>query len=269
MLNHLKNRLLGSNRRALVRGLFLCGSVFLSCPAQPSPPPGTAEVGQIVVLVDGQGHRIYVNTQEQDSAFKFRDSSSQNNCSALASRNPGLASLIRQAADRHQMDPDLIHAVVRVESGCNSRAVSRKGAMGMMQLIPATARRFGVENPFDPEQNIEGGTSYLKYLLGLFDGNLALSLAAYNAGENSVLREGGIPPFPETREYVRRVRSFYQPVLASNASESRAGAGNSALGVWSAKRPVRTGKAAAQTLKPMGAPLYRYVDAQGVLHIEQ
>ncbi len=135
-----------------------------------------------------------------------------------------------------------------------------------MQLIPATARRFGVDDPFDPKQNIEGGTSYLKYLLGLFDGNLALTLAAYNAGENSVLREGGIPPFPETREYVRKVRSFYQPFPASNANGDEAGAGGSALGAWRLKRSVKTGKA---TTKPLSPPLYTYVDGQGVRHIEQ
>ncbi len=264
MLNHLENRLLGSTRTGLARALLLWGTLFLACPAQPSPPPRRAEVGQIVVLVDDQGRRIYINTQEQDSGFGIWDSACQNNRSALASRNPGLASLIRQAADRHQVDPDLIHAIVNIESGCDSRAVSRKGAMGLMQLIPATARRFGVEDPFDPRQNIEGGTSYLKYLLGLFDGDLALSLAAYNAGENSVLREGGIPPFPETREYVRRVKSFYQPVSAS-----KAGAGTSALGVWSPKRSVKTGRATAQVVKPISVPLYTYVDAQGVLHVEQ
>ncbi len=255
MLNHLKNLRLQSTF-TLARALLLLGMFSLTQQALPSPPAGTGEGHHIVELVDAQGRRIYINTEEQDSGFGIQDSALQSNCRALASRNTGLASLIRQVADRHQLDPDLIHAIVNVESGCDSRALSPKGAMGLMQLVPATARRFGVEDPFDPKQNIEGGASYLKYLLGLFDGDLGLSLAAYNAGENSVLRKGGIPPFPETQDYVRKVRSLYPRVSASHSSGS-------------SQQVARTGKATAQAASLIGLPLYAYVDGQGVLHVEQ
>ena len=117
--------------------------------------------------------------------------------------------LIVSTAERHSIDPDLVRAVVKVESNFNPAAVSRKGATGLMQLMPTTARRFGVGNIFDPEENLDGGVRYLKHLLGLFEGNLALSLAAYNAGEKAVARYGGIPPYPETRRYVRKVSSLY------------------------------------------------------------
>ena len=255
MLNHLRNLRLGSTS-ALARALLLLGTFSFTRPAQPSPPPGKGEVGQIVELVDAQGRRIYINTERLDSGFRIHDSASRGNCPALGSGGTGLACLIQQAADRRQLDPDLIHAIVNVESGCDPRALSPKGAMGLMQLVPATARRFGVEDPFDPKQNIEGGTSYLKYLLALFDGDLGLSLAAYNAGENLVLRRGGIPPFPETRDYVRKVRSLYPFVSASQSS------GNP-------KRAVKAGEGTAHAASPAGLPFYTYVDGQGVLHVEQ
>jgi hypothetical protein len=263
MLNHLRIRLVGGTCTGLAWALLLVETFVLTCPARPSPPPRTAECSQIVILVDDQGRRIYINAQEQ-AGPGTRDLAPNRRSFLLSARDPELATLIQKAADRHQVDPDLIHAIVHVESGYDSRAVSSKGAIGLMQLIPATARRFGVEDPFDPRQNIEGGTSYLQYLLGLFDGNLALSLAAYNAGENSVLREGGIPPFPETREYVRKVRSIYQPVLASELSKSPASFRTS-----NRKRPGKGAKATEQALEQTAPPFYRYIDAQGVLHIEQ
>jgi hypothetical protein len=268
MLTQLKIHLVWGKGAGLVGALLLGVTVVLTCPARPSPPPRTAEASQIVELVDEQGRRIYINTSEQDSGrgnrYSFNDHSS-----LWSDRNPELARLIQKAADRHQVDPDLIRAIVHVESGYDQRAVSSKGAMGLMQLIPATARRFGVQDPFDPRQNIEGGTSYLKYLLGLFDGNLGLSLAAYNAGENSVLREGGIPRFPETQEYVRKVRSIYQPLPASQPAESRVSAGTSGVRTSSRKRWGKTGTATEQIPEPADAPFYTYIDAQGVLHVEQ
>ena len=119
--------------------------------------------------------------------------------------------MVEQTANRFKVDPELVHAIIRVESGYDPQAISSKGAMGLMQLIPATAQRFGVANPFDPKQNIEGGVNYLKYLLNLFGGNLPLSLAAYNAGEHTVQRSGGIPAIPETQNYVRKITGIYQP----------------------------------------------------------
>lgn len=120
---------------------------------------------------------------------------------------PALATLVDQIAQQHDVDRDLVHSMIRVESNYNPFAVSNKGALGLMQLVPATARRFGVADVFDPAQNVEGGVRYLKYLLDLYEGDhqLTLALAAYNAGEGAVERYRGVPPFRETRDYVYRV----------------------------------------------------------------
>ena len=122
-----------------------------------------------------------------------------------------LVPIINDTARAHGLDPRLVHAVIRAESGYNSNAVSSKGAVGLMQLIPATAQRYGVQNSYDPGQNIQGGTRYLRDLLKLFNGNLELAIAGYNAGENAVIRAGNrIPPYPETMAYVPKVLSFYR-----------------------------------------------------------
>ena len=116
---------------------------------------------------------------------------------------------IREAASLYQIPEALVRAVIRVESNFDSRAISRANAQGLMQLIPATAERMLVSDPFDARQNVLGGTRYLRVLANLFNGNLQLTLAAYNAGENAVIRYRGIPPYEETQAYVARVLSFY------------------------------------------------------------
>lgn len=113
--------------------------------------------------------------------------------------------MVEHIARRHEVEPVLVHSMMRVESNYNPRAVSPKGAEGLMQLMPGTARRFGVKNSFNPAQNIEGGVRYLKYLLELYGGDQRLALAAYNAGEGAVAKHGGIPPYQETRNYVYQV----------------------------------------------------------------
>jgi soluble lytic murein transglycosylase-like protein len=122
---------------------------------------------------------------------------------------PQIDAAIEQAAARHNVDPNLVRSVVKVESNFNPNAVSRKGAMGLMQLMPSTARQLHVNNPFDPQQNIDAGVRHLKSLLESYGGDIKLSLAAYNAGTGAVARSAGVPHFAETRSYVRRITELY------------------------------------------------------------
>jgi soluble lytic murein transglycosylase-like protein len=129
---------------------------------------------------------------------------------AMQRRRDALAPMIERVAKEARLRPELVHAVIRAESAYRADAVSSKGAVGLMQLMPATAERFGVKDRRDPEQNLRGGTTYLRELIELFDRDLRLALAAYNAGENAVIRYGHkIPPYRETQDYVRKVLRFY------------------------------------------------------------
>jgi soluble lytic murein transglycosylase-like protein len=128
---------------------------------------------------------------------------------------------IMKAAERAGIDPVLVHAVIRVESGYNARAVSPRGAVGLMQVIPGTARRYGVDDLLQPSSNISAGTQYLSHLMRIFEGDVRLALAAYNAGENAVLRYGRrIPPYRETASYVPRVLSTYRAMSALPAGDA-------------------------------------------------
>jgi len=116
---------------------------------------------------------------------------------------------IDQAATKHNVDPNLVRSVIKVESNFNPNAVSNKGAMGLMQLMPQTARQLNVTNPFDPEQNVDAGVRHLKQLMESFGGDVKLGLAAYNAGQGAVARSNGVPHFTETRNYVKRITDLY------------------------------------------------------------
>lgn len=151
--------------------------------------------------------------------------------------------LVETIANTHGVDPNLISAVMKQESNFNRFAVSPKNARGLMQLIPATGRRFGVQDFFDPQQNIEAGVRYLKFLLEKFNGNIELALAGYNAGENLVARLGRVPAITETRNYVRKISAAYRPVAG-------------------VVPPV----AAAVAPVPAPAQIYRSVDNRGVTH---
>ncbi len=130
-------------------------------------------------------------------------------------------SAIAQAAARHNVDPNLVRAVVKVESNFNPNALSRKGAMGLMQLMPSTAKQLKVKNPFDPEQNVDAGVRHLKQLLESYNGDIKLTLAAYNAGAGAVARSSGVPRYDETQNYVRRITNLYYGVSAFDSGPSR------------------------------------------------
>ena len=140
-----------------------------------------------------------------------RPKAAADSLSAMRERRARLAPLIERAAQEAQLLPALVHAVVRAESAYRADAVSSKGAVGLMQLMPATAERYGVVDRRDPVQNLSGGSRYLSDLLQMFDGDLQLALAGYNAGEQAVIRHGNrIPPYAETQDYVRKVIRFYR-----------------------------------------------------------
>lgn len=152
---------------------------------------------------------------------------------------------VHRFAQQHRVDPALVIAIVDVESQWDRRAVSPKGAKGLMQLMPETARRYGVRDVFDPAENIEAGTRHLRYLLDTFRGDLRLALAAYNAGEQAVRSAGGVPPIPETRAYVTAVMSQY--ALARATAGLHAASAPPSLNLPGLQGPARVIKAAASS----------------------
>jgi soluble lytic murein transglycosylase-like protein len=143
---------------------------------------------------------IYINSESSITGF---------NHPAVSIDRDGTEKLVREAAERHRVDPALVRAVIQAESNWNPKAYSRKGAGGLMQLIPTTAKRYGALDLFDPQQNINAGVKYLRTLLERYNGNLDLALAAYNAGEGAVDRAHGVPSYRETRSYVQKVQNAY------------------------------------------------------------
>ena len=175
---------------------------------------------QIAKVMDDGGRQFFINSEPPPSKFRATKSRATiylpSESSFTGKSRPamnidrdGVEKLVREAADRHHMDPALVRAVIETESGWNPAAKSRKGALGLMQLIPTTAVRFGVNDAFSPQQNVDAGVRYLKTLLQRYNGNLDLALAAYNAGEGAVDRAHGVPTFRETRDYVQKVQNAY------------------------------------------------------------
>lgn len=165
-----------------------------------SPPSGALEGASAAITVQNGA------AAAQSSAVT---ASNPDASGASNSKEDRLDRIVREAAERHNVDPALVKAVISTESSWNPGAVSRKGAVGLMQLIPGTARRYGVNNSFDPAQNVEGGTLYLRSLLDRYDGDLPKTLAAYNAGERAVDLSRGVPVYAETQDYVRKVSYRY------------------------------------------------------------
>jgi soluble lytic murein transglycosylase-like protein len=192
--------------------LMIASAAFLALPR-----PAKA---QIASLTDESGRRLFINANPPSAKLSFAKPRTTiympGETSFLGQNRPavnidrdGVEKLVREAAERHNVDPALVRAVIETESNWNPAAVSRKGAFGLMQLIPTTAQRFGVNDAFNPKQNVDAGVLYLKTLLERYNGNLDLALAAYNAGEGAVDRAHGIPAFRETRNYVQRVQDAY------------------------------------------------------------
>jgi soluble lytic murein transglycosylase-like protein len=170
---------------------------------------------EITTYKDENGRTVYINKDDRELRAAVDRGGTAAALQLIQLRKyrlPAIDEYIDQVAPQRQVDPDLVRAVISVESAWNPKAVSRRGAMGLMQLMPETAARFGVHDPFDPNENIEGGVRYLRFLLDRFHGNLRYSLAAYDAGEGAVAAWGNVPPYEETQTYLRRIATFY-PVL--------------------------------------------------------
>jgi soluble lytic murein transglycosylase-like protein len=164
-----------------------------------------------------------------------------------ARAHAAVSSAVERIAAQQALPPELIRSVIKAESNYDPFAISPKGALGIMQLIPETARRFGVSNAFNAEENIQGGAKYLKYLLDLYHGDYPLALAAYNAGEGAVAKHGGVPPYPETRNYINKV------LTRNAAAESGEDAGQ-------VSDLPANGLPAGRGPAPPGAPEYNHIE---------
>jgi soluble lytic murein transglycosylase-like protein len=232
-----------------VRACWAKGLLVLTIAAVPSMAQN-----KIVAFVDASGRVMFSNNAE-NTPQRPSTPGAVTTSSLVASNSPAPTSeLIESIAGDHGVDPALVRAMIHTESGFNRTAVSAKGALGLMQLIPTTGARYGVTDFFDARQNIEGGVRYMKFLLEKFNGDLDLSLAAYNAGENLVGRIGRIPSIPETRDYVRKVRAKYGKVSvpALTASPAVSPALGNGAGVVGPIQPRQE--------------LFRSVDERGVVH---
>lgn len=176
----------------------------------------TAAVAEVILSRAEDGTRVLTNDSR---AHPWRDPGSR----WMDQRRGDFDEVVQIHAARASLDPDLVHSVIQVESGYDVLARSRKGAMGLMQLMPSTASELAVSDPWDAEQNVSGGTRYLGWLLEMFDGRLDWALAGYNAGPAAVQRYQGIPPYKETQAYVSRVLALYNGESPSSSAAVRVG----------------------------------------------
>src|SRR5712692_6798866 len=204
------------NRRTALTAWIYPGTLLL-CAAFAAPMADA----QIINVVGQAGRQLFANadhpatanlrtTQRPHAIYLPAETSfTGKSRPAVSMDRDGVEKLVREASERHRVDAALVRAVIETESNWNPSAFSRKGAGGLMQLIPATAQRYGANDVFNPKQNIDAGVRHLKMLLERYNGNLDLALAAYNAGEGAVDKAQGIPPFRETRDYVQKVQNAY------------------------------------------------------------
>lgn len=264
---------------ALMASPVLAAFLSLTTPYLQAEAASGAAHAAITSSTDDSGHKVYVNESFSAAPSRHFDaparnslafwSSTEHRWKAVPSANiraarsaaaevnqtnfaPGKAfsqqdidAAIDEAASRHNVDPNLVRAVIKVESNFNPNAVSRKGAMGLMQLMPQTARQLRVENPFDPQQNVDAGVRHLKQLMESYGGDVKLTLAAYNAGQGAVARSAGVPHFAETRNYVKRITQLY----------------------YRGSNPGGSDPGSHFLESPMHDPIHVERDARGVLHI--
>jgi hypothetical protein len=269
------------NLRALTRfAILLTALVLPTIPAH----------AQIVSVLDAQGKRVYINigpppvktanppagaVAPKDTSNVIRTNQSgvpirmgpSNSSAPRTIPRDRLEELVQTTATRHHVDPALVRAVMQVESGGNPTAVSRKGAMGLMQLMPETAFQMGVTRVFDPQENLEAGVRTLRSLLLRYNGDLDKSLAAYNAGTGAVDRAGGVPRIRETRDYVRKVTNNYFQSDAGQPAQGSLGATTPANGTpGSNAASRRNATSSGNTTAPAPAHrMYQIRDAQGRL----
>jgi soluble lytic murein transglycosylase-like protein len=193
---------------------------------------------EIQIRIDEKGRKVFFNPAPKILNYKF--TATQPLALTYSKRANDYTPMIETVCNKYSVDPKLVKAVIQVESAYNSNALSRAGAIGLMQLMPATASRFGVKEIRDPQENIHGGVKYLRFLLDRFDNDLTLAVAAYNAGEGAVDRFQGVPRYAETQNYVRKVLSLY---------------GNGEFVHIPERVKVEPPKS-----------IYKYVDSKGVVH---
>ena len=234
--------------RTSVGGLAVAGAMIM-CASNASADP--VHRGRVSIRVDhGRLVRSVVVTPRPVEKTTEKPAKPANTIVP----DPKLADIVEAAAKQYDVDPLLVHSVIQVESNYQAKAVSPKGAQGLMQLIPATARRFGATNSFDPKENIEAGVRYLKYLGTMFSEDLGLALAAYNAGEGAVQKYGNsIPPYRETEQYVHNVGKRY--VEARTAADKKK---------QEAEKAIEPVPVAAEEKHP---PVESFVDSEGRLHL--
>jgi hypothetical protein len=216
------------------------GATFVDVP--------TADIEHFEAAPDSPSSSSPLSTSEQKSGSASSPfaRNRQNGQSGPAALN--LDEVVSSASGRYRLDPDLVNSVIKAESGFNARAVSPKGAQGLMQLMPGTASQLGVPNAFDPQANVEGGTKYLRELLERYNFDLVKALAAYNAGPQRVEQFGGVPPYYETRAYVARVvRDFNKKKVAQGKADARSSQKSASVKQGSAKTQASAGKTASSS----------------------